>query len=158
MNIRFKTGLALLAFALPLAAGALAQTQYLPIPSGVGTSGQVLAVTSDGNNVQGTSAPSFATSITVGAAGTAITQIRVFSQGVTPGQVGANTCAEQTFTVTGVATTDKLVLNGVPGWSPAATSIRPSGANTVAVMFCNPGNGAASPAAGTVSIVAIRSS
>lgn len=136
---------------------AAAQTQYLPIPSGVGTSGQVLAVTSDGNNVQGTSAIAAATSVTVGSSGTAITQIRVFSQTITPGQVAANTCAEQSVTVTGVATTDKLIFNATQGLSPAFTHIRPSGANTVALMFCNPGNSAASPAAGTVNIIAIRS-
>lgn len=140
-----------------LAGVAVSQTQYLPIPTGVGTSGQVLAVTSDGNNVQGTSAISAATSVTIGS-GTAITKIQVLTASFTPTSVNAVTCADRSATVTGIATTDKVfVTTPELGNSAAAVAARASGANTVAVMFCNPTAGALTPTSGTYTFTAIRS-
>jgi hypothetical protein len=99
------------------------------------------------------------TSLTLGANGTAITQIRVYAPSLTPVQVAANTSAEQTFTVTGLSTADKVFIN-----KPAAQAglgivgQRVSAANTLAITF---GNFTASPitptAAETYAVVAIRS-
>lgn len=140
-----------------LASLALAQTSLLPIPSGVGTSGQVLAVTSDGNNVQGTSAISAATSVTVGG-GTAITKIVVTGITFSPTSVAAATCAERTATLTGVTSADRIVFNQpVLSGAVAAVAARASGADTVAVTFCNPTAGALIPASGTYTFTAIRS-
>jgi len=98
--------------------------------------------------------------LTIGATGTAtpITQIRVYSQTITPASVAAATVAEQTFTVTGLATTDKVMVN--PAATGNATGIagaRVSAANTLAVAFVNPTAGALVPGAGTYNIIAFRS-
>lgn len=101
---------------------------------------------------------SASTSAAVGAAGTAITQIAVYSQTVTPASVAAATVAEQTFTVTGLTTADKVLVNHAAfGNATGIAGVRVSAANTLAVSFVNPTAGALVPAAGTWSIVAIRS-
>lgn len=98
------------------------------------------------------------TSLTVGASGTAVTQIRVYSQSLDVASVAANTTVEQTFTVTGLATTDTVFVN-----KPTATAglgivnARVSAANTLAITFVNATAGAIDPAAETYAIVAIRS-
>lgn len=99
-----------------------------------------------------------ADAIVLGGSGTSISQVRVYSQTITPASVGAATVAEQTFAVTGLTTADKVFVN------PAAISnatgiagVRVSAADTLAVRFVNPTAGALTPTAGTWSIVAIRS-
>lgn len=97
------------------------------------------------------------TSVTVGA-GTPITKIVAYSQALTPASVAAATVAEQTFTVTGLATTDKVVVN--PAATGNATGIagaRVSAADTLAIAFVNPTAGALVPGAGTYNILAFRS-
>ena len=97
------------------------------------------------------------TSATVGS-GTAITKIVVYSQTVTPASVAAITVAEQTFTVTGLTTADKVFVNpAATGNSTGLAGVRVSAANTLAVSFVNPTAGALTPGAGTWAIVAIRS-
>lgn len=99
------------------------------------------------------------TSLTVGAAGTAVTQMRVYSQALTPVSVAANITAEQTFTVTGLATTDKVFVNWAAA-TPAGVGIvgaRVSATNTLALTYVNATAGALVPSAGTYTIVAIRS-
>lgn len=65
---------------------------------------------------------------------------------------------EQTFTVTGLATTDRVYVNG-----PAPTSLCPtvharvSAANTLALAFSTLTAAACTPAAGTYNVVALRS-
>jgi hypothetical protein len=96
-------------------------------------------------------------SLTVGG-GTPITQMRVYSQTITPASVGAATVAEQTFTVTGLTTADKVVVN--PAAISNATGIagaRVSAADTLAVRFVNPTAGALTPTAGTWTVLALRS-
>ncbi len=138
----------------------VAQTSYLPVPSGVGTAGQVL-VFSDANNVQGSSAPTFATSAKIGSSGTALTQVTVYSQSVSPSIVTKSTCEEQSVTVTGVSTADKIVINPPAiSASPGAVAVaaRASAANVVAVTYCNAGTAAnATPASGTYNFLAVRS-
>lgn len=100
------------------------------------------------------------TSLKVGsvAASTPITQIRVYSQTITPASVGAATVAEQTFTVTGLTTADKVFVNaGAIANAVSIGNVRVSAADTLAVQFCNPTAGALTPTAVTWSIVAMRS-
>lgn len=96
--------------------------------------------------------------LTIGGAGTPITQIRVYSQTITPASVAAQSAAEQTFTVTGLALTDKVFVN--PAATGNATGIagaRVSAANTLAISYVNPTIAALTPAAGTYKITAMRS-
>lgn len=145
----------LLLFAIVMALPSVrAQTQYLPIPSGVCTTAGQILVAVDANNVQCTSSPA------IGASGTAITQIRVYSQSVTPSQVAAQVCAEQSVSLTGVTTADKVFMTppaiaSSPGASPVA--VRVSAADELAVTYCNPASSAATPASGTFAFTAIRS-
>lgn len=97
-------------------------------------------------------------SLTVGAAGTPITQIEVYAPSLTPASVGAATVAEQTFTVTGLTTADKVIVNGPAlGNATGIAGARVSAADTLAVRFVNPTAGALTPAAGTYSVIAFRS-
>ena len=101
---------------------------------------------------------SFATaSLTLGA-GTPLTKAVVYSQTITPASVGAATVAEQTFTVTGLTTADKVLVNLFPtGNATGIAGVRVSATNTLAISYVNPTAGALTPAAGTYNIVAIRS-
>lgn len=144
-----------LALGLVLAIGiAASQTSYFPMPSGVGTTGQVLVFTDD-NNVQGTHALTASGSLTVGAAGTALGQVSIYTATLDPANVAGNACAEEAFTVTGVGTTDLLTLHAPALSGVAAISARVSGANTVAITFCNPFNGASDAASGGHTFIAV---
>lgn len=85
------------------------------------------------------------------------TDVRLYIQTITPASVAANTCAEQTFTVTGLRTTDTVVINvaGITAGT-AAGSPRVSANNTLAVAYCNNTAGPLTPNAGSYRIVAIR--
>lgn len=90
--------------------------------------------------------------------GTPITGTVVYSQTITPASVAAATAVEQTFTVTGLTTADKVIVNPAPtGNSTMVGAARVSAANTIAIQFSNPTAGALTPGAGTYSIIAIRS-
>ena len=93
-------------------------------------------------------------SLKIGTSGTAITQQTVYTPTLTPAAVGVAPPAEQTFTVTGLATTDTITVNA-PG--AAVFSARVSAANTLAITFMPAGTGTYTPPAGTYRIVAIRS-
>lgn len=93
-------------------------------------------------------------SLKVGTSGTAITQQTVYTPSLTPASVSAGAPAEQTFTVTGLATTDTVTVNA-PG--AAVFNARVSAANTLAITFMPPAAGSYTPPAGTYRIVAIRS-
>lgn len=97
------------------------------------------------------------TSVTVGA-GTAITKIVVYSQSLDVASVAANTTAEQTFTVTGLTTADKVFVNK-PSLSAGlgVVNARVSAADTLAITFVNATAAAIDPAAETYAIVALRS-
>ena len=83
--------------------------------------------------------------------------IRLYSQTITPASVAANDCAEETFTVTGLATTDTVAINPVAtGNATSAGQVRVSAADTLAVTYCNPTAGALVPGAGTMTIFAVR--
>lgn len=93
-------------------------------------------------------------SLQIGTSGTAITQQTVYTPTLTPAAVSAGAPAEQTFTVTGLATTDTVTVNA-PG--AAVFNARVSAANTLAITFMPPATGSYTPPAGTYRIVAIRS-
>lgn len=96
--------------------------------------------------------------LTVGASGTPITQMRVYTPSLTPASVATIVVAEQTFTVTGLTTADKVVVN--PPAISNATGIagaRVSAADTLAIRFVNPTAGSLTPTAGTYTVVAFRS-
>ena len=152
-------------FALVALAGgmALAQTQYLPIPSGVCTaSGQVLASDSTGNNVQCTAAPSL-TSITLGSTST-ITRISDLSFTVSPSSVSATSCAEQSVSIGGLTTSDRLIINPSQltpasyGGPVSFVAARVSTAGVAAFVYCNSGSIAATPTSGSYTGFAIRKS
>jgi hypothetical protein len=90
--------------------------------------------------------------------GTTLTQIAVYAPSLTPASVAANTSAEQTFTVSGLATSDKVVVNGpAPTAGCPLVHARASGLNTLALTFLNTTAGPLTPAAGVHSVIAIRS-
>jgi hypothetical protein len=93
-------------------------------------------------------------SLKIGTSGTAITQQTVYTPTLTPAAVSAGAPAEQTFAVTGLATTDTVTVNA-PG--AAVFNSRVSAANTLAITFMPPAAGSYTPPAGTYRIVAIRS-
>lgn len=91
--------------------------------------------------------------------GTTMTQVRVYTPSLTPGQLAAAIgVTEQTFSVTGLTTADKVIVNG-PG--PAAlcplVTARVSGADTLALGFVDLTIALCTPAAGTYTVVAFRS-
>lgn len=96
--------------------------------------------------------------IAAGSDATELTNIKVYSPSITPASVAAATIAEQTFTVTGLTTTDKVIVN--PPAIANATGIagaRVSAADTLAIRFVNPTAGALVPTAGTYTVLAVRS-
>ena len=97
------------------------------------------------------------TSVAVGG-GTAITKIVVYSQSLDVASVAANTTAEQTFTVTGLTTADKVFVNK-PSLNAGLgiVNARVSAADTLALTFVNATAAAIDPAAETYAIVALRS-
>lgn len=97
----------------------------------------------------------------IGPFGTAtiLSQIVVYSQSITPvATAAAIGTTSQTFTVTGLSTSDKISVNG-----PAPTSLCPitgyrvSSANTLQLDFSTLTAAACTPSAGTHTVVAIRS-
>jgi hypothetical protein len=90
--------------------------------------------------------------------GTALTRSMVYTPSITPASVAAATVAEQTFTVTGLTTADKVIVN--PPAIANSTGIagaRVSAADTLAIRFTNPTAGALTPTAGTYTVLALRS-
>jgi len=77
------------------------------------------------------------TSLTVGS-GTALTRLAYYTATLSPAQVAANTCAEQTFTVTGVTAGDVVFVNKPTAQAGLGLAgVRASGANEVGINFCN---------------------
>lgn len=87
---------------------------------------------------------------------TEIGQIKVYTPTIAPAQVNLNSISAQTFTVTGLTTADKVVVN------PGVNTIGVSGAyasatDTLTVIFTNPTGGNITPASSTWNVIAIRS-
>jgi hypothetical protein len=76
--------------------------------------------------------------ITIGLTGTGLTRIAKYSAALTPSAVPANTCAEQLFTVTGIATGDVVAVNKPTAQAGLGVAgVRASATNQVGVNFCN---------------------
>lgn len=76
--------------------------------------------------------------VTIGTAGTQLKQLRLYSQSLSPVSVAANTTAEQTFTVTGLTTTDVVQVNKPTAQAGLGiVGMRVSAANTLAITFSN---------------------
>jgi len=120
--------------------------------------GTILNADLDGGSYTGITTVGTLTSLTVGAAGTAVTQIRNYAPTLTPVATDAAIgTAEQTFTVAGLATTDKVIVNGpVPTSLCPAVTFRVSAVDTLAIGFTTLTAAACTPAAGVYNIVAIR--
>lgn len=99
-----------------------------------------------------------ASSLSVGASGTPITQMRVYTPTLTPASVAINISAEQTFSVPGLTTADTLIVNGpAPTVGTGIIAARVSGADTLALTFVNVTIGILTPASGAYRILAVRS-
>lgn len=86
-------------------------------------------------------------------------QVVKFSQSLTPTATSAAIqTVEQTFTVTGLLTTDRIILTApaAPTSLCPAVSARVSASNTLAIAFSVLTASACTPAAGTYLITAIR--
>jgi hypothetical protein len=98
------------------------------------------------------------TPLMIGSGGTPLTKAVVYTPSITPASVAAAIVAEQTFTVTGLTTADKVIVN--PPAIANATGIagaRVSAADTLAIRFVNPTAGALVPSSGTYTVIAFRS-
>lgn len=89
-----------------------------------------------------------ATTLNIGSS-TTITASTVYSPSITPTAVAANVCADQTFTVTGLATTDDLTaLNPPSALGSISAHGYASATNTLTIHFCNVTAGSITPPAG----------
>ena len=81
----------------------------------------------------------------------AASKLAKFSATLSPAAVAANTCAEQTFTVTGVETGDVVTVNKPTAQAGLGIGgVRASAANQVGVTFCNNTAGSITPTASQV--------
>jgi len=86
-----------------------------------------------------------------------IPKVQQFSEALTPSAVGANSVSEQTFTVTGLTTSDVVIVNHPPlVYGLSVVSCRVSAANTLAITYQNITGGSLTPASDTYTIIAIR--
>lgn len=92
------------------------------------------------------------------AAATPVIGMVVYTPSLTPASVATIVVAEQTFTVTGLTTADKVIVNP-PAIATAVgiSGVRVSAADTLAIRFVNPTAGALVPTAGVYTVIAIRS-
>lgn len=81
-----------------------------------------------------------------GAGSTKITRMYVIKQTLTPAAVGANTTAEQTFTVNGLAVGDSIDINKASHQAGLSIgNVRVSAANTLAIQYVNTTAGSITP-------------
>jgi len=87
----------------------------------------------------------------------AFPKIQTYSQALTPASVAANTTAEQTFTVTGLNTSDLVFVNK-PSLNAGLgiVNTRVSAANTLAITYINATGSPIVPTAETYKIISIR--
>ena len=89
-------------------------------------------------------------------------QLLKLTSSITPASVAVNSCAEQSFTISGINSGDVILSILQPSTSSPGTNIaiggfRVSAANTVAVQFCNVGKtNSSTPAAGTYTVAIMR--
>jgi hypothetical protein len=81
-----------------------------------------------------------------GAGSTTITRMYVIKQTLTPASVAANTTAEQTFSVPGLAVGDSIDINKASHQAGLSIgNVRVSAANTLAIQYVNTTAGAITP-------------
>jgi len=160
MNIKTTFSAAVLAAALLFTGVAMAGDAEFPLDSDVVTTGEIVVGGSTPGHIIGTTTPSISGSLTIGSSGTAITQMRIVSTALSPSQVAAQSCAEQSFSVSGVTSADALFVNQAfeTDVSAALTTARASSTSGTALLtFCNVSSAAATPDDGTFTFLAIRS-
>lgn len=136
--------LAVLAIAVP------AVSQYASLTTNsISQANTSLPITIDGGSTYG---------VKIGSAGSPFRSLRSFSMVRTGSQQAANTCAPQSFTVTGVAANDVIVGFNYPATGNALGYgfARVSATNTVTQIICNPSSGVLTPADGTFTYWVIR--
>ncbi len=96
-------------------------------------------------------------SLTIGG-GSAVTHVAYYNTGsVTPAAVTAQTCSDQTFTVTGLTAADNVGSMRPPGaLGNLSLSGYASGANTLTLHFCNVGAASVTPPAGSYAFLAMH--
>lgn len=93
----------------------------------------------------------------IGSGGTGIKLVKGYTPSLTPAAVGTNTTAEQTFTVTGLTTADKVIVNGPAHPAGLALcNVRVTAADTIGLTFMNTSAGSLTPTSGTYNVIAIR--
>lgn len=121
------------ALAVPLLVCALFTVAWAA--SKISYGGGAVTISSAGNI---TVTPKSGGTFTLGSTGTGLTRVAKYSTALTPAAVGADTCAEQTFTVTGVAAGDVVGVNKPTAQAGLGVAgVRASGTNQVAINFCN---------------------
>jgi hypothetical protein len=139
----------------------LADTGFrMPVPAGVFSANEVVYA-NDTNTLTGSSVVKASnTGLTLGASGTALTQIAVLTATVTSIQVAGNQCDEIAYTVSGVTTSDKILWNTAYAQDAEPVPIvgaRAAATDTVELTFCNVNSASSDPVTGTVNLIAIRS-
>lgn len=100
----------------------------------------------------------FTGSLTLGSAGTALSQVRLYTSTIDPSMISAVTTSEQTFTVSGLSTSDVVIVNKSSHTSGCGiVNARVSATDTLAITFMNvlPAL-TCNPPSETYSIIAIR--
>lgn len=70
--------------------------------------------------------------------GTVLTRLAYYTATLSPIEVGANTCAEELFTVTGITAGDVVFVNKPTAQAGLGVAgVRASGSNQVGINFCN---------------------
>ena len=87
-----------------------------------------------------------------------VTKIEILTATIDPASVAANTSAEQTFTVTGLETTNELLQVEKPTATAGIgiVNYRISAADTLAITFMNSTSGSLNPPSETYTIVVLK--
>ncbi len=118
--------------------------------------GRVMFVRCDGTNFLPLA--NHTSELSIGAAGTPITQIRVLTATFNPASVGASTTVEQTVTVTGITTSDKVIaFKPTVSTGLAVGQCRATNTDEVTVTLINASTGAVDAGSETWTFLAIRS-
>jgi hypothetical protein len=88
-------------------------------------------------------------------------QLLKLTASIAPANVGAQLCTEQSFTVSGISTTDVLLRvlqpsTNSPGTNIAIGGYRVSAANTVTIQFCNVSRNSSTPTSGVYTFAFMR--
>ena len=146
----------------PLSGQVVAQTTTFGVPSSSGTQYQFLQYQDNAGNVKGTSSVS-AAALTLNNT-SEITRISHFSMSVTPSSVAAQSCSDQSVTISSLTSNDVLLVN--PGimsttqytGTASFVAARVSTSGIAAFRYCNPTSASQTPSAATFTGFVIRKS